>query len=114
MTANYDMIKKVYSNYKSRLSEVRKVVNRPLTYAEKVLYTHLYDKAAKEFSGGKDYVDLARERILSYFDGTLGYRQLGTPVYQPTGKDSVSKIPDEWKSSYQQNQLLDGQGEYKK
>ena len=63
MTANYDMIKKVYSNYKSRLSEVRKVVNRPLTYAEKVLYTHLYDKATKEFSGGKDYVDLAPDRI---------------------------------------------------
>lgn len=62
----------------------------------------------------KDYVELARERIISYFNGTLGYRQLGTPIYQPTGKDSVSKIPDEWKSSYQQNQLLDGQGEYKK
>jgi adenine-specific DNA-methyltransferase len=62
----------------------------------------------------KDYVKLAHERINSYFNGTLGYRQLGTPVYQPTGKDSVSKIPDEWKSSYQQNQLLDGQGEYKK
>lgn len=63
MTANYDMIQKVYSNYKSKLSEVRKVVNRPLTYAEKVLYTHLFDKATKEFTGGKDYVDLAPDRV---------------------------------------------------
>ncbi|MFZ1280099.1 MAG: hypothetical protein WAR59_04635, partial [Ignavibacteriaceae bacterium] len=63
MTANYDMIKKVYSNYKERLTEIRKVVNRPLTYAEKVLYTHLYDKATKEFTGGKDYVDLAPDRV---------------------------------------------------
>ncbi len=63
MTANYDMIKKVYTNYKSKLNEVRKVVNRPLTYAEKVLYTHLYDKATREFSGGKDYVDLAPDRV---------------------------------------------------
>ncbi|MFZ1282067.1 MAG: aconitate hydratase, partial [Ignavibacteriaceae bacterium] len=63
MTANYDMIKKVYSNYKDRLNEIRKVVNRPLTYAEKVLYTHLYDKATKEFSGGKDYVELAPDRV---------------------------------------------------
>jgi aconitate hydratase len=55
MTANYEMIKKVYSNYKNKLSETRKVVIRPLTYAEKVLYTHLYDKATREFSGGKDY-----------------------------------------------------------
>jgi len=63
MTANYDMIKKVYSNYKDRLNQIRKVVNRPLTYAEKVLYTHLYDKAIKEFTGGKDYVDLAPDRV---------------------------------------------------
>ena len=63
MTANYDMIKKVYSNYKSKLSEVRKIVNRPLTYAEKVLYTHLYGNATKEFIGGKDYVDLAPDRV---------------------------------------------------
>jgi len=63
MTANYDMIKKVYSNYKDRLNEIRKIVNRPLTYAEKVLYTHLYDKATKEFIGGKDYVDLAPDRV---------------------------------------------------
>jgi aconitate hydratase len=63
MTANYDMIQKVYSNYKSKLIEIRKVVNRPLTYAEKVLYTHLYDKTTKEFTGGKDYVDLAPDRV---------------------------------------------------
>lgn len=63
MTANYDMIKKVYSNYKTKLSEIRKVVNRPLTYTEKVLYTHLYDKTTKEFKGGKDYVDLAPDRV---------------------------------------------------
>jgi aconitate hydratase len=63
MTANYDMIQKVYSNYKSKLIEIRKVVNRPLTYAEKVLYTHLYDKTTKEFTGGKDYVDLTPDRV---------------------------------------------------
>lgn len=63
MTANIDMIKKVYSNYKDKLNEVRKIVNRPLTYAEKVLYTHLWDKASKEFTGGKDYSDLAPDRV---------------------------------------------------
>ncbi len=63
MTANIDMIKKVYSNYKDKLNEVRKIVNRPLTYAEKVLYTHLWEKASKEFTGGKDYSDLAPDRV---------------------------------------------------
>lgn len=63
MTANIEMIKKVYANYKSKLNEVRKVVNRPLTYAEKVLYTHLYDKVTKEYTRGKDYVELAPDRV---------------------------------------------------
>jgi aconitate hydratase len=63
MTANYDMIKKVYSGYKEKLTEIRKVINRPLTYAEKVLYTHLYTNATKEFTRGKDYVDLAPDRV---------------------------------------------------
>lgn len=63
MTANYDMIKKAYDNYKIKLTEIRKVVNRPLTYAEKVLYTHLFDKPTKEFARGKDYVDLAPDRV---------------------------------------------------
>jgi hypothetical protein len=34
----------------------------------------------------KDYVEIAQDRIVSFFNGSLGYRQLGTPVYQPTGK----------------------------
>lgn len=62
----------------------------------------------------QEYVELARERILAYFNGTLGYRQLGTPVYEPTGKDKVSKIPDEWKEDYKQKNLLDAKGEYRK
>lgn len=63
MTANFDMIQKVYAGYKYKLDQVRKVVNRPLTYAEKVLYSHLYDKGTKEFTRGKDYVDLAPDRV---------------------------------------------------
>ncbi|MBS4033091.1 MAG: aconitate hydratase [Ignavibacterium sp.] len=63
MTANFDMISQVYSSYRQKIDDVKKVVNRPLTYAEKVLYMHLWDKATKEFSKGKDYVDLAPDRV---------------------------------------------------
>jgi len=45
------------------LTDIRKVLNRPLTFAEKVLYTHLRDKPVKEFQRGKDYVDLYAYRI---------------------------------------------------
>ncbi len=58
------------------------------------------------------YVRLARERILAYFNGTLGYRQIGTPVYQPTGKEKVAQLPDEWKVNATQNRLLDRKEEY--
>lgn len=63
MAANIDMIKKVYEEFQNKLSDVRKNVNRPLTYTEKVLYTHLWGSAEKEFQKGKDYVELAPDRV---------------------------------------------------
>ena len=63
MTANLDMIKNAYNNYREKLTAIRKVLNRPITYAEKVLYTHLWDEPTKDFVKGKDYVDLAPDRV---------------------------------------------------
>jgi aconitate hydratase len=63
MAANIDMIKKVYSEFRDKLANVKKVVNRPLTYAEKVLYAHLWEKPEKEYKKGKDYVELAPDRV---------------------------------------------------
>ena len=63
MTSNIDMIKQVYYKYREKIEEIGKVIKRPLTYTEKVLYTHLWDKATKEFSKGKDYVELAPDRV---------------------------------------------------
>jgi adenine-specific DNA-methyltransferase len=44
-----------------------------------------------------EYVQIAQERLLSYFNGTLTTRPIGKPVHQPTGKEKVAQIPDEWK-----------------
>ena len=63
MTANFDMIKTVYNNYREKLTDIRNVLNRPLTYTEKILYTHLWNNPTKEFQRGKDYVDLAPDRV---------------------------------------------------
>ena len=57
-----------------------------------------------------EYADIARERITSYFNGTLPYRQLGKPVYQPTGKEKISKVPDEWEA--EQKRLLEQRADY--
>lgn len=63
MTANFDMIQKVYENLADKQEAVRKVLNRPLTYAEKILYTHLWDNVKKEFVRGQDYVELSPDRV---------------------------------------------------
>lgn len=47
------------------------------------------------------YVELAKERLNSYFNGTLKVRPLGKPVHKPTGKEKVSQIPTEWQSESQ-------------
>jgi aconitate hydratase len=62
MTANFDMIKKVYSEFHNKVAQARKVVGRPLTYAEKILYAHLWDKPVRELLRGKDFADFAPDR----------------------------------------------------
>jgi DNA modification methylase len=42
------------------------------------------------------YIEEAKNRIRRLYDGTLPYRQLGKPVYQPTGREKVSQVPREW------------------
>ena len=58
------LIEKVYAGFCGRVSAARNVLNRPLTYAEKILYAHLYDSAARQaFERGKSYVDFAPDRV---------------------------------------------------
>lgn len=57
------------------------------------------------------YVEIARERIMAYFNGTLRYRKLGTPVYQPTGREKVAQRPPEWDVPAQER-LLEEKDEY--
>jgi adenine-specific DNA-methyltransferase len=44
----------------------------------------------------KSYIDLSRERVEQFLDGSLKVRPLGKPVFKPTGKEKVSQIPPEW------------------
>ncbi|MHA1971934.1 MAG: DNA-methyltransferase [Candidatus Hodarchaeales archaeon] len=43
-----------------------------------------------------NYIKIAEERIEKWFKGSLPYRKLGKKVYKPTGREKVSKIPEEW------------------
>lgn len=44
------------------------------------------------------YIDEAKRRMDMLFSGELPYRPLGKPVHQPTGKEKVSQIPEQWKA----------------
>ncbi len=63
MAENFDMIQKVYAGFSEKVSKARKVLGRPMTYAEKILYSHLWSEATTEFKRGIDYVDLAPDRV---------------------------------------------------
>ena len=58
MAFDIEMIKRVYSNMADRVDTARKVVGRPLTLSEKILYNHLWEsKPNQAFTRGVDYVD---------------------------------------------------------
>ncbi len=63
MAANIEMIKEYYSEYGNKISETRKILNRPLTFAEKILYAHLWEPIKTEYKKGKDYADLSPDRV---------------------------------------------------
>ncbi len=64
MVFDLDMIKAVYAALPGRIAKARKVVNKPLTLSEKILYAHLHaDQKLENFGRGKSYVDFAPDRV---------------------------------------------------
>ncbi|MFD2921154.1 aconitate hydratase [Terrimonas rubra] len=64
MAFDFDLIQKHYSQLPERVAAARKLLGRPLTLTEKILYSHLWDgKATTIFERGKSYVDFAPDRV---------------------------------------------------
>ncbi len=64
MAFDIKMIKAVYSTMGERIEAARKVLNRPMTLTEKILYSHLdQGNATKEFKRAKSYVDFKPDRV---------------------------------------------------
>lgn len=63
MVFDLDLIKKVYAAMPEKVAEGRKLVGRPLTLAEKILYAHLFVPAQKAYDRGVDYVDFTPDRV---------------------------------------------------
>jgi aconitate hydratase len=87
MAFDIDMIKKVYERYPERIAAARKAVNKPLTLAEKILYTHLWDgPATTAYDRGKSYVDFAPDRVAMQ-DATA---QMALLQFMQAGKKKVA------------------------
>lgn len=84
MVFDLEMIKSVYASMPSRIEAARKAVNKPLTLAEKILYSHLVEgNASKAYERGKSYVDFNPDRVAMQ-DATaqmalLQFMQAGRP-----------------------------------
>ncbi|MBN8705840.1 MAG: aconitate hydratase [Bacteroidetes bacterium] len=63
MIFNLDMIEKVYGGMRSKVDQARKVVGRPLTLTEKILYAHLETIPSTPMTRGKDYADFFPDRV---------------------------------------------------
>ncbi len=84
MTFDLEMIKAVYERMPSRIEAARKLVGRPLTLTEKILYSHLWEgNPSTTFERGNSYVDFAPDRVAMQ-DATaqmalLQFMQAGRP-----------------------------------
>ncbi len=87
MAFDIDMIKKVYETIGQRVNKAKEVTGKPLTLAEKILYSHLYEGEPKEgFKRGESYVDFAPDRIACQ-DATA---QMALLQFMQAGKEKVA------------------------
>ena len=84
MAFDIDMIKKLYAEMPAKVEAARKMLGRPLTLSEKILFSHLHsDQKLESFERGGSYVDFAPDRVAMQ-DATaqmalLQFMQAGRP-----------------------------------
>jgi aconitate hydratase len=82
-----DIIKKVYNNLPAKVAAARKLVGKPLTMTEKILYSHLHGTLpASAHNRGKDYVDFAPDRVAMQ-DATA---QMALLQFMTAGRSTVA------------------------
>jgi len=87
MPFDIDMIKAFYQALPEKVKEARARLNRPLTLAEKILYTHLHPESPlQRYTRGKDYVFFAPDRVAMQ-DATA---QMALLQFMTAGRDNVA------------------------
>ena len=87
MVYDATMLEAFYTAYKGKVEHVRAILKRPLTLAEKILYTHLYNVAdLKNYERGEDYVNFRPDRVAMQ-DATA---QMALLQFMNAGKEAVA------------------------
>ena len=86
MVFDLDLIKKLYGAMPAKVDAARKLVGKPLTLAEKILYSHLFETPKRAYERGKDYVDFAPDRVAMQ-DATA---QMALLQFMTCGREKVA------------------------
>src|SRR4029079_19427072 len=86
MLFDLDLIKKVYAQLPGKIEAARKLTGKPLTLAEKILYSHTFQPPQTPYERGKDYVDFAPDRVAMQ-DATA---QMALLQFMTCGRDKVA------------------------
>lgn len=87
MVYDLTMLKAFYAAYAGRIGQVRAVLQRPLTLAEKILYAHLYnEEKVRDYKRGEDYVNFRPDRVAMQ-DATA---QMALLQFMNAGRDAVA------------------------
>ncbi|OWY25341.1 aconitate hydratase [Sphingobacteriales bacterium UPWRP_1] len=83
-----DNIKSVYAALPEKVAAARKLLNRPLSLTEKILYAHLWENKLPDapLKRGKDYVDFAPDRVAMQ-DATA---QMALLQFMTAGRNKVA------------------------
>lgn len=87
MILDIDMLKAFYADYAQTVERAKEILGRPMTYAEKVLYAHIYNKVdVKNYQRAEDYVNFRPNRVAMQ-DATA---QMALLQFMNAGKDRVA------------------------
>ncbi|MEZ4987162.1 MAG: aconitate hydratase [Saprospiraceae bacterium] len=87
MPFDIEMIAAHYQSLPGKVEAARKLLGRPMTLAEKILYSHLHPESPlQEYQRGKDYVFFAPDRVAMQ-DATA---QMALLQFMVAGRDKVA------------------------
>lgn len=86
MIFDLEMINSIYAQFASKISNAKKIIGRPLTLAEKILYAHLDGhQVSDQYKRGKSYADFWPDRVAMQ-DATA---QMALLQFMQAGKSKV-------------------------